>query len=69
MKNIIAECSLDGFLRYGHYEVELSDEEYENYSNMSESDKKRFIRNKGELFVDDYVLNNSYIKDIYEDED
>ena len=64
MKSIIAECSLDGYLRYGHYELELSDEEYEEFNKMGKNEQHRLIRNKGELIVDDYEISCSHIDDI-----
>lgn len=40
MKKIKAKCSVDGHLRYGHYDLILSDEEYAEYDALSESEKE-----------------------------
>ena len=47
-----------GHLRYGHYELELSDEEYEEFKKMSKEDKKEYICENGEIIIDDYDLND-----------
>ena len=47
-----------GHLRYGHYELKLSDEEYEEFKKMSNYDKKEYICDCGEIIIDDYDLND-----------
>ena len=47
-----------GHLRYGHYELELSDEEYEEFKKMSKEEKKDYICDCGEIVIDDYDLND-----------
>lgn len=64
MKTIIAECTVDGHLRYGHYELELSDEKYEEFKSISEEEQEKMIRKKGHLEVDDYEVYDTYIESI-----
>ena len=44
-----------GHLRYGHYELKLNDEEYNEYKNLSEEDKISWIKD-GDLIIDDYRI-------------
>lgn len=59
-KNLVrADISyIDGYLRYGHYELELSDEDYKEFINLSDEDKKDYIRDCGEIVIDDYDVND-----------
>ena len=59
-KNLVtADLSyIVGYLRYGHYELELSDEEYEEFKKMSNYDKKEYICENGEIIIDDYDMND-----------
>ena len=59
-KNLVtADLSyIVGHLRYGHYELELSDEEYEEFKKMSKEDKKEYICENGKIIIDDYDLND-----------
>lgn len=43
-----------GYLRYGHYELKLDDEESNYYKKLSEKEKMEYIEDNGELVVDDY---------------
>jgi len=53
---IIADVDyVDGHLRYGHWELELTDEEYNKYKNLSEKDKIFWIE-EGNFIVDDYRI-------------
>lgn len=63
MKTITAKCTADGYLRYGTYTLSLSDEEYEEFSKLSESEKGDWIKEGGSFELDDYELNDT---DIYE---
>lgn len=49
---------VSGHLRYAHYELELDDDEIEEFSKLSEKDKKEWIRDEGELIIDDYTIND-----------
>lgn len=46
---------VQGHLRYGHLELELSEEEYKEFTTLSESDKKIMLRD-GEMVVDEYEV-------------
>ena len=46
---------VQGHLRYGHLELELSEEEYKEFTTLSDSDKKRMLRD-GEMVVDEYEV-------------
>ena len=67
MKTITANCAVDGHLRYGHYELKLTDEEYEEYSKLDEFGKKEWIRESGSLTVDDWEVDYADIFEITED--
>lgn len=45
-----------GHLRYGHWKLELSDEDYKKYKNLSEEDKISWIEEDGKFIVDDYRI-------------
>ena len=54
-------CPVDyvvGHLRYGHYELVLSEEEYTKFQESSDEEKENWIRD-GELVVDDYEVNDT----------
>lgn len=53
---IIADVDyVTGHLRYGHWELELSYEDYNEYKNLSEEDKISWIED-GNFIVDDYRI-------------
>lgn len=59
MKTISAPVEyVDGHLRYGHMEVEVTDEVAEEVSNMSEEDRKEWLQDNGKLVIDDYRVND-----------
>lgn len=46
-----------GHIRYGHYEGELTEEQYQEYLSLaSVEDRKDFIRDICDLVVDDYYI-------------
>ena len=54
---IIADVDyVAGHLRYGHQELELSDDDYNEYKNLSEEDKISWIEGDGNFIVDDYKI-------------
>ena len=59
-KNLVtADLSyIVGHLRYGHYELDLSDEEYEEFKKMDNEDKKDYIRDCGEIIIDGFDMND-----------
>ena len=55
---IIADVDyVTGHLRYGHWELELSDKDYNEYKNLSEEDKISWIED-GKFIVDDYEVDD-----------
>jgi len=67
---IIADVDyVTGHLRYGHWELELSDKEYEEYKNLSEEDKVSWIEDSN-FIVDDYrIYDIGTITEIREEDD
>lgn len=54
---IIADVDyVTGHLRDGHWELELNNEEYNKYKNLSEKDKISWIEEDGNFIVDDYRI-------------
>ena len=69
MNKIIAEIDyINGHLRYGHYELNLTDEELEKFKSFPEEEQQLWIEDEGELIIDDYYLNDigEVTKIIYE---
>lgn len=64
MKTVTAECNPDGYLRYGKILLELTDEEYEKFCNLSESEQEEWLREDGDFELTDYELNDK--GDIYD---
>lgn len=59
MKTITAEVEyVLGHLRYGHYELKLTDEDFEKFKDMSCDEQKSYIRDAGYFIVDDYRVND-----------
>lgn len=59
MKKIIANLDyIQGHLRYGHIELELSNEKYEEFNNSSEEEKEEWIKECGTPVVDDYEIDS-----------
>ena len=53
---IVADVDyVTGHLRDGHWELELNDEEYNEYKNLSEEDKISWIED-GNFIIDDYRI-------------
>lgn len=56
---IIAEVGyVVGHLRYGHFEATVPDDEVEEFNNMSEDEKKEYIREIGSLKIDDVEIDD-----------
>ena len=69
MNKIIAEIDyINGHLRYGHYELNLTNEELEEFKNSSKEEQQHWIKDEGDLIIDDYYLNDigEITKIIYE---
>jgi len=67
---IIADVDyVTGHLRDGHYELNLNEEEYDEYKNLSEEDKISWIED-GDFIVDDYrIYDIGTITEIREEND
>lgn len=68
---IIADVDyVTGHLRSGHWELELNDEDYNEYKNLSEEDKISWIEDDGDFIVDDYrIYDIGTITEIREEND
>lgn len=49
---------VSGHLRYGHFEATVPADEIETFNNMTAEEKKEYIRDIGELIVDDYEVDD-----------
>ena len=59
-----------GHLRYGHYELYLNEEDYNEYKNLSEEDRISWIEDDGEFIVDDCEIDDiGAITEIREEND
>lgn len=50
---------ISGTLRTAHYELNVSEEEYNKFIEMPREEQEEFIRDNGELIIDDYRVNDS----------
>ena len=68
---IIADVDyVTGHLRDGHWKLELNDEDYNKYKNLSEEDKISWIEDDGDFIVDDYrIYDIGTITEIREEND
>lgn len=56
---IIADVDyVTGHLRSGHWELELDDENYNGYKNLSEEDRISWIEDDGNFIIDDYRISD-----------
>ena len=55
MKIIADVAYVTGHLRFGHWELALNDEDYNEYKNLSEEDKISWIED-GNFIIDDYRI-------------
>lgn len=54
-KIITLNCDcVQGFLRSGHFELELSEEDYNKFKSSSEEEQINWITDCGELIIDSY---------------
>lgn len=54
MKIVYAELEyLMGHLRYGHFELQLNEEEYKEYESYTDEEKEEYIMENGDLVIDD----------------
>ena len=50
---------VQGHLRYGHFELELTEEEYEEFKLLDEEAQKEWVKNEGELLIDDWEVDDT----------
>lgn len=47
---------VQGFLRYGHLEMELNDEDFEKFKALSLKEQEEWLWDEGQVEVDDYSI-------------
>lgn len=56
---------VQGYLRYGHFELCLSDEDFKKFKSLPEREQKEWLSD-GELIIDSYSVDDrGEITDIY----
>jgi hypothetical protein len=59
MKRITANLDyMVGHLRYGHLELELTDEQYEEFKKLSKEEQEEWLRDDGARIADDYEIDD-----------
>ncbi|MCK9470322.1 MAG: hypothetical protein M0Q88_01025 [Bacilli bacterium] len=54
---------VSGYLRSGHYELDLNEEELKEFKQLSEEEQKEYLSDYGDFIVDDYSVED--IGDVY----
>ena len=55
MKRIVLNCDyVQGYLRGGHFELNLTDEQYEEFSKLPKDEQIDYIKDCGDLEIDSY---------------
>ena len=55
MKKIVLNCDyVQGHLRYGHFELELDDNDYKEFKTLSKKEQLEQIKSDGNLIIDSY---------------
>ena len=49
---------VQGYLRMGHLEMELNDEDFEKFKSLSLKEQKEWLWDKGRVEIDDYSVND-----------
>lgn len=49
---------IQGHLRYGHWEMELTGAEYEEFKNLPEDVQIEYLKDNGSIIVDDYEIDD-----------
>ena len=47
---------VQGYLRMGHLEMELNDEDFEKFKSLSLKEQKEWLRDEGHVEVDDFSV-------------
>lgn len=59
MKTVYANLEyLMGHLRYGHFELQMDEEEYKEYEKYTDEEKEEYIFENGDLIIDDYEVDD-----------
>lgn len=57
MKSIVLNCDyVQGYLRDGHFELDLTDEQYEEFSKLPKDEQIDYIKDCGSLEIDSYKV-------------
>ena len=49
---------IDGYLRYGHFELDLDNEDLEEFKKLINEEKIQYLKENGILIIDDYRIND-----------
>lgn len=49
---------VQGFLRDGHFEMELNDKDFEKFKSLSLKEQKEWLRDEGSVEVDDFSVDD-----------
>ena len=49
---------VQGYLRMGHLEMELNDEDFEKFKSLSLKEQKEWLRDEGRVEVDDFSVDD-----------
>lgn len=59
MKKIVLNCDyVQGYLRYGHFELELDDKDYKEFKALSKEEQLELIKFDGDLIIDSYRVDD-----------
>ena len=59
MKTVCANLEyLTGYLRCGHIELQMDEEEYKEYETYTDKEKEEYVFENGDLIIDDYEVND-----------
>lgn len=59
MKKIVLNCDyVQGYLRYGHFELKLDDKDYKEFKALSKEEQLEQIKSNGDLIIDSYRVDD-----------
>lgn len=66
MKKIVLSCEyVQGFLRDGHLELDLSDEDYEKFKSLPKEEQLEWAK-EGDMYIDSYRVEDYMTKDYFD---